>query len=313
MSALDRNAFDLQPLSAPDIPLYNIQAVAAATGVPTITLRSWERRYGVPAPRRDPKGYRLYSERDIEVVRWLREQVRHGVGISRAVNVFRALRTAEDTTREHQTFDPRDLRHRLLEDIFRLDEAGILTTITEVLAVMPVEDAVLEIFQATLYDVDESWAAGDLSVTCEHFAANIIRGALIQLLRLAPRPVRPERLIVGCGPGELHDIGALTVALLLRRRGFGVVFVGASVEEHGLVDDACRHRPSGVLLSASTAETAVALAGLASRLADRFDGLVGIGGQGYAAWGEPETRRVETFAGMDAAAAVSRLEDMLAA
>ncbi|HEY6356194.1 MAG TPA: MerR family transcriptional regulator, partial [Burkholderiaceae bacterium] len=32
----------------PDTPLYSVAAVARHTGVPAVTLRAWERRYGFP-------------------------------------------------------------------------------------------------------------------------------------------------------------------------------------------------------------------------------------------------------------------------
>src|SRR5947209_14392974 len=86
---------DVRRGSHSDVPLYNIQAVAAATGVPAITLRSWERRYGIPQPKRDAKGYRLYSDRDIAVARWLKERVEQGVGISRAVHMLDVLERGE--------------------------------------------------------------------------------------------------------------------------------------------------------------------------------------------------------------------------
>src|SRR5947209_8106314 len=111
---MDRRPTSFNPNSYPDVPLYNIQAVAASTGVPSITLRSWERRYGVPEPKRDPKGYRLYSERDIAVTRWLKERVEHGVGISRAVNMLRVLEQEEPEPVEQQTLDLHDLRQRLM-------------------------------------------------------------------------------------------------------------------------------------------------------------------------------------------------------
>ncbi|WP_434422398.1 MerR family transcriptional regulator [Nannocystis pusilla] len=44
---------------------YRIQSVAEMTGVSAATLRAWERRYGLPAPRRSSSAYRLYSDRDV--------------------------------------------------------------------------------------------------------------------------------------------------------------------------------------------------------------------------------------------------------
>ena len=40
---------------------YRIQSVAEMTGVSAATLRAWERRYGIPAPRRTAAAYRPVS------------------------------------------------------------------------------------------------------------------------------------------------------------------------------------------------------------------------------------------------------------
>ncbi|MFI5275142.1 MAG: MerR family transcriptional regulator, partial [Ktedonobacterales bacterium] len=58
-----------------DVPLYNTKAVVHQTGVPAPTLRAWERRYCILSPERGGNDYRLYSERDIVTVIWLRERV----------------------------------------------------------------------------------------------------------------------------------------------------------------------------------------------------------------------------------------------
>ena len=72
-----------------DTPLYNIAAVVQRTGVPATTIRAWERRYAYPKPHRDEGGQRLYSEHDVETIRWLLDQTTQGVAISRAVDMLR--------------------------------------------------------------------------------------------------------------------------------------------------------------------------------------------------------------------------------
>ena len=66
-------------------PVFNTKAVALETGVPADTFRAWERRYGMPRPQRTAGGHRLYSERDIAIIRWLRDRTNEGVNISHAV------------------------------------------------------------------------------------------------------------------------------------------------------------------------------------------------------------------------------------
>jgi DNA-binding transcriptional MerR regulator len=47
----------------------SIGEVAAVTGVPAETLRTWERRYGFPAPERSEGGHRLYSRAAVSRLR----------------------------------------------------------------------------------------------------------------------------------------------------------------------------------------------------------------------------------------------------
>ena len=73
-------------------PIYNIKAAAQMTGLLPVTLRAWERRYGLPAPQRGGQGYRLYSEHDVRTLRWLKGQLEQGMSISRAAGLLAELR-----------------------------------------------------------------------------------------------------------------------------------------------------------------------------------------------------------------------------
>ncbi|MFD1693141.1 MerR family transcriptional regulator [Azotobacter chroococcum] len=59
-----------------------IREVARQTGVNPVTLRAWERRYGLILPRRTPKGHRLYNEAHVArihaVLAWLNRGVAVG-------------------------------------------------------------------------------------------------------------------------------------------------------------------------------------------------------------------------------------------
>ncbi len=78
-----------------DRPMFNTKAVVQKTGVPAPTLRAWERRYTLLSPERANNDYRLYSERDIVMIRWLKERVDEGIAISQAVALFRHMQEAQ--------------------------------------------------------------------------------------------------------------------------------------------------------------------------------------------------------------------------
>lgn len=65
-----------------DQPLYPIREVSRLTGVNAITLRAWERRYGLVEPVRTESGHRLYTDEHIEVLKRAVDLTRQGVAIS---------------------------------------------------------------------------------------------------------------------------------------------------------------------------------------------------------------------------------------
>jgi DNA-binding transcriptional MerR regulator len=63
--------------------LFPIREVARLTGINPVTLRAWERRYGLIVPTRTESGHRLYSMNDIERVRSILDWIGRGVAVSK--------------------------------------------------------------------------------------------------------------------------------------------------------------------------------------------------------------------------------------
>ncbi|SDJ66152.1 DNA-binding transcriptional regulator, MerR family [Ferrimonas sediminum] len=61
---------------------YPIREVSARTGVNSVTLRAWQRRFGLLNPQRTAKGHRLYSEQDIDTIETIVGWLERGVAIS---------------------------------------------------------------------------------------------------------------------------------------------------------------------------------------------------------------------------------------
>lgn len=289
-------------------PQYNIQAVENATGLLAGTLRSWERRYGMPAPHRDTHGRRLYSDWDIAVIRWLMDQVRQGVAISRAVAM---LPVAAELKAGHPRPQFDKLQLQLLQAIDWMDEEEMRRVLSEAMQLTSPEAVVLELIQPVLTRMGELWEAGHLSVASEHFGTNILRSALADLFRLGPKPSRPQRILVGCAPGELHDVGALVFALFLRRAGFLVTYLGASVASEGMPADLQRLRPSALCLSATTPGAVDALGALYKTLNCTFGGVLAYGGMAFNADSEPGANIPGIFLGSDVREAVRTLDAAL--
>ena len=101
-----------------DTPMYNTKAVVQRISVPAPTLRAWERRYALIAPERMQNAYRLYSERDVALIRWLKERTDSGMAISQAVALFRHLQEMQQqaqTTTQPVPLSADESSHRLEE------------------------------------------------------------------------------------------------------------------------------------------------------------------------------------------------------
>lgn len=262
-------------------PHYNMRAVEEATGISSRTLRSWERRYGVPSPGRSAGGRRLYSEADIALIQWLREQVARGISISRAIS-----RISASDTEPQGSLSPIELERlqlRLLQAIDWMDEDEVLRIIQNAVTSAPIESVIEHLLQPVMYRVGELWAAGRMSVASEHFGTHIVRSVLSDLLRSGPQPWLPYHVLVGCAPGEQHDVGPLVLAIFLRQAGFRVSFLGASLEAQSLMADVHRLQPDAVCLSATTAGAAAELRHLFNALAGSFTGVLAYGGSAFLA------------------------------
>ena len=267
-----------------DAAVYNIKAVSRLTGVAADTLRRWESRYNILSPQRSTGGYRMYSQRDVDTIRWLKARVEEGLTISRACDL---LRTRQDTglsgdgepgalvaPSERATSPGGGVRalpvlmDEMLTWLERLDEAQAGQLLTEALGLYTVEQVVEDLVYPLLVEVGERWMRGEWSVAQEHFASAFMRGRLTNLLHTSPYNAGGRLVLVACAPEELHEIGALIIALYLRRNGYRVVYLGQNVPLDSLVNTVRALRPAVVCCSASRSDTAANLRPLDGQLAE---------------------------------------------
>ncbi|MXR31754.1 MerR family transcriptional regulator [Pseudomonas sp. PICF6] len=89
MSVITEDNFVFQATTAlRQEELFPIREVARLTGVNPVTLRAWERRYGLIQPTRTESGHRLYSVGDIEKVRSILAWIERGVAVSKVGKIL---------------------------------------------------------------------------------------------------------------------------------------------------------------------------------------------------------------------------------
>jgi DNA-binding transcriptional MerR regulator len=221
---------------------------ARRVGVSAELLRAWERRYGLLQPVRSSGGFRLYTDEDAERVAHMRRALHDGLSAAEAAQ---AALGADAGPFAASSFD--ESMARMMSAIRDFDEPALHAILDENLAAFALEAVVRDLLLPTLTEVGSEWERGNLLISQEHFASNVIRGRLLSLARLWGRGSGPLALLA-CAPGELHDISLLILGLLLRSYGWRILFLGADTPLETIADTAASTHPAVIILSTFNGE-----------------------------------------------------------
>ncbi len=192
-------------------------AAAEVLGVSPNTLRSWERRYGFPKPRRTAGNHRHYELLELQT---LRDALAQTGNISSAVELARQ-RQAEPANGDG-----------LVAALESFDEGAADRAMEESLAIRPLERTVEELL---LPGVDRLSADPDRGAELE-FAARWAMGWLHGARRLAAAASRPAGiLLLDSSQGQhAEEVHAQALDLTLRRAGFRVLMLSDELGEQRL-------------------------------------------------------------------------------
>jgi MerR family transcriptional regulator, light-induced transcriptional regulator len=255
--------------------IYNLKVVIQETGIKPDTLRAWERRYGLPQPERTTGGHRLYSDYDIELIKWLIARQNDGMRINRAVELWKSLElegsipleTISHTADIRYAHSPmvisginlEEMRGKWIGACLTFDEQAAEYILAQSFARFPLESVCLEVLQEGLSEIGLLWYAGKATVQQEHFASALAIRRLNSLIAASPTPYRSETILVACPPHEVHVIGPMLVTLFLRHQGWNVVYLGADVPVTNLERALDSTKAKLIILNATMLYTAASL------------------------------------------------------
>lgn len=265
--------------SISDDPKYTIKTVCDQTGILPVTLRAWERRHEVLNPHRGDNHYRLYSDRDIATLRWIKNRIESGISISSAVTELRQLQqgggmmepTPDVPFSEPKPaippVPPEKIAHQLYLALIKHDEEKASKLLHEAYKMYDLSTYILGALIPALVEIGEAWATGVIPVATEHFASAYIRGNLLTIFQAFPSRSNAPFILVGCAPTELHEIGSLMMAVMMRSDGYRVEYLGPDLPLDDLVDYAKYEKPAMVVMAATSIESAELIDHLQEKLA----------------------------------------------
>lgn len=307
-------------------PLYNIGVVARMTGVSMATLRAWERRYDFPESERTAGGHRLYSERDVLRLRWVRDRIDEGMQTAQAINALRHQEATGHLVAIAPAFYEREempktvgsymevMRSRLIQALLKHDLPLADEIIGEALAVANIDEIILDLIGPAMAEIGNAWEAGDVGIATEHVGTNYLRNKLLLWIMSGPQPRPVNPIVLACGPNEWHEGSLLIIGALLRRRRWPVTYLGQSMPLSELADFLQATRPALLVMVAMTEPSALELLDWPKwlpEMAATGRPAFGYGGRAFVENPELRSKMTGVYLGDDFRAAIGKIEELV--
>jgi DNA-binding transcriptional MerR regulator/methylmalonyl-CoA mutase cobalamin-binding subunit len=222
-----------------------VRTVARLTGLTPDLIRAWERRYAAVAPRRGPRGARLYSASDVARLRLLQRVVAGG----RAIGDVAKLGTAEltrlvdlgagDDARLRAPGDDGTALRDALAALAQFDAAALDRCLSDALIGLGASEFCRRVAAPLLEEVGRGWADNRLSIADEHLLSASLRNLLAGVMRMRGAPRGPG-VLLATPSGERHEFGLLLAALAIADAGCAPWYLGTDLPADQIIAAARR-------------------------------------------------------------------------
>ena len=130
-----------------------IREVARQTGVNAVTLRAWERRYGLIVPQRTPKGHRLFNAEHVQRIHTILTWLNRGVPVSQVKGLIDSAQPIPETAENEWL----TLRLNLVQAISELAERRVDDAFNQAMALYPPRTLCEQLLLPLLHELEQRW------------------------------------------------------------------------------------------------------------------------------------------------------------
>ncbi|OUB80908.1 MerR family transcriptional regulator [Bacillus wiedmannii] len=207
--------------------IYNIKQVTEQLGIPAVTLRAWEKRYGLSPSNRTEGGHRIYSEQDIKELKWVKSLMdEKNISISRAVKLLESKKEAPMFENGYNSHNFQAIIEQLYDSLSEFNYEKSNSIVEFSFSLFHFEKVLHFVFLPLLKKTIEQWYSGKISIAQEHFINNYILQRCYLLFHSLPTNSDICKVIALCPENEKYEIGLLIFSLFLKQRGINVIYLG---------------------------------------------------------------------------------------
>ncbi|PGB03237.1 MerR family transcriptional regulator [Bacillus toyonensis] len=210
---------------------YHIKAVSNIIGVQPSTLRAWERRYQIIAPKRNQAGHRLYTEEYIQILKWLIEKVSSGMMIGQAVQLLEGNRLQSNVQKEIHYDKEVVLVDDLLQALLEFDEITTSALINEAFSIYSTEKVITSIILQVTNKLLTLKNNNEIAMTQFQYAVSFLQTRLGMVYHNASTFSSLHKVIVL----ENNTLKGFVFSMYLRLKGYEAIYIRTSLEGDGML------------------------------------------------------------------------------
>ncbi|EJQ42838.1 hypothetical protein IEE_03700 [Bacillus cereus BAG5X1-1] len=210
---------------------YNIKAVSNILGIQPSTLRAWERRYHIIAPKRNRAGHRLYTEEHIHILKWLMNKVSEGMMIGQAVQLLEGNRLQNNIQKEKITDTEVVLVDDILQALLKFDEITTSALLNEVFSIYSTEKVVTSIILQVANKLLSLKNNNEITMSQFKYVVSFLQTRLGMIYHNASVYSSVNKVFVL----ENNILKGFIFATYLRLKGYQAMYMGTSLDEEGIL------------------------------------------------------------------------------
>ncbi|WP_211828756.1 MerR family transcriptional regulator [Kistimonas asteriae] len=221
---------DVEGANAAMLP---IREVSRLTGVNAVTLRAWERRYGLLKPHRTPKGHRLYSDEHVRQIRAITDWINRGVSVSKVRKLLEDAIAVPEPAASVSDDGVWDIyQHRFIAALKALNEQRLDSVFNQTMSEYPADTVIRRLFEPMFETLRTAWQGLYGDRLEERFLENFLRTRIGLKLYNANRQSQAED---SCGvmfltlPGEVSEMELLLLSLSAASHGCKAHYLGTGI------------------------------------------------------------------------------------
>jgi len=218
---------------------FSIKDLENLTGIKAHTIRIWEKRYNLLAPKRTETNIRYYDLASFQKMLNVSYLNNNGYKISKIAT----LNSKEISDLVRKIAAENNLESHAINSfklsMLNFDQVLFYNTYESLLRDKSFEDVFYDIFIPLLTEIGLLWQTDTITPAHEHFLTTLIRQKLlinIELIQVDAKPKSQKTFVLYLPDNEIHELGLMFLNYQIVSHNYNCIFLGQSVPLESLSD-----------------------------------------------------------------------------